>query len=85
MGPIWRIKKYIGRDNIVVKAQYKRANSKFRFKELDSSSQIFVEAFYQTDISDLNWDRKISETLIKTNEQLQNIDKAIKKLGSEEV
>ncbi|MCG3843322.1 hypothetical protein I3249_11090 [Psychrobacter sp. Ps1] len=79
------LKKYIGRDNIVVKAQYKRANSKFRFKELDSSSQIFVEAFYQTDISDLNWDRKISETLIKTNEQLQNIDKAIKKLGSEEV
>ena len=28
---------------------------------------------------------QISETLIKTNEQLQNIDKAIKKLGSEEV
>ncbi|MBF2719065.1 hypothetical protein IP510_04100 [Psychrobacter sp. NG254] len=79
------LKKYIGGNSIVVTAQYGRANAKFWFNQLSSSSKLSVEAFYQTDISDLNWDRKISETLIKTNEQLQNIDKAIKKLGSEEI
>ncbi|MBI0425935.1 hypothetical protein [Psychrobacter sp. NG27] len=79
------LKKYIDGNSIVVTAQYGRANAKFWFNQLSSSSKLSVEAFYQTDISDLNWDRKISETLIKTNEQLQNIDKAIKKLGSEEI
>lgn len=79
------LKKYIGGNNIVVTAQYKRANSKFWSNKMYSSSQLFVEAFYGTDISDSSWDKKISETLIKTNEQLQNIDKSIKKLGSGEI
>lgn len=79
------LKKYIGGNNIVVKAQYKRANSKFWSNKLYSSSQLFVEAFHGTDISDSNWDKKISESLVKTNEQLQNIEKAIKKLDSEEI
>lgn len=65
-----------------VKARYKRANSKFLFNKSASSSQLFVEAFAITDISDSNWGKKISETLIKTNKQLQNIDKSIKKIGS---
>lgn len=78
------LKKYIGGKNIIVKAKYRRANSMTWFNRSSSSSQLFVEAFHGTDISDSNWDKKISETLIKTNEQLQNIDKAIKKLGSGE-
>lgn len=68
----------------IVKAKYRRANSMTWFNRSSSSSQLFVEAFHGTDISDSNWDKKISESLIKTNEQLQNIDKAIKKLGSGE-
>ena len=76
------LKKYMGGDNIIVKTQYRKANSKFWFSRSSSSSQLFVEAFYGTDISDANWDKKISESLIKTNDQLQNTDKAIKKLGS---
>lgn len=79
------LKKYIGGNNIVVKAQYKRANSKFWSNKLYSSSQLFVEAFHGTDISDSNWDKKISESLVKTNVQLQNIEKAIKKLDSGEI
>ena len=78
------LKKYIGGNNIIVKAKYRRANSMTWFNRSSSSSQLFVEAFHGTDISDSNLDKKISETLIKTNEQLQNIDKAIKKLGSGE-
>lgn len=75
------LKKYIGGDSIVVTAQYGRANAKFSLNKLSSSSKLSVEAFHQTDISDSNWDKKISETLIKTNEQLKNIDKTIKNLG----
>lgn len=75
------LKKYIGGESIVVTAYYGRANAKFWLNKLSSSSKLSVEAFYQSDISDSNWDKKISETLIKTNEQLKSIDKAIKSLG----
>ena len=77
------LKKYIGGESIVITAQYERANAKFWFNQLSSSSKLSVEAFYQTDISDSNWDKKISEALVKTNDQLRNIDKTIKDLGSE--
>lgn len=78
------LKKAINGDNIVVTAKYKRANSKRWFNKASSSSQLFVEAFSTTDISDSNWDKKISETLVKTNKQLQNIDNTIKKIGVRE-
>ncbi|MGY3910004.1 hypothetical protein ACW5XW_01170 [Aeromonas piscicola] len=76
------LKKYIGGDSIFVKAKYKRANSKLPFNKSTSSSQLFIEAFATTDISDSNWDKKISEELVKTNKQLQNIEQSIKNIGS---
>jgi len=72
------LRKYIGEESIIVKSKYKRANSKFLFGSLGSSSQLFIEAFLTTDITDYNWNKKISETLVKTNKQLQNIDSSIK-------
>jgi len=76
------LKKYIGDENIKVSANYKRANSKFSIRKLSSSSKLFVESFAQTDISDSNWDKKISETLEKTNKQLQSIDRSIKNVAA---
>lgn len=75
------LKKYLGNESIVVTAEYKRANSKFATKKLSSSSQVFIESFAGTDISDSNWDKKISQSLEKTNKRLQGIEKAINKIS----
>ncbi|MBE5160330.1 hypothetical protein [Vibrio parahaemolyticus] len=68
------LKKYIGKKSIVVTAKYKRANSKLSFSKNTSSSQLFIEAFGETDISDFNWDKQLVEELKNTNKQLHKIE-----------
>lgn len=68
------LKKYIGKKNIVVTAKYKRANSKLSFFKNTSSSQLFIEAFGETDTSDFNWDKQLVEELKNTNKHLHKIE-----------
>ncbi|EEZ80893.1 hypothetical protein VMC_42600 [Vibrio alginolyticus 40B] len=68
------LKKYIGNKSIVIIAKYNRANSKLSFSKNSSSSQLFIEAFGETDISDFNWDKQLVEELKNTNKQLHKIE-----------
>jgi hypothetical protein len=76
--------KYIGDTNIVVTAKYKRPNARFPLRKLSSKSSLFVESFAHTDISDSNWDKKISESLKDTNKQLKEINRSIRHVAETE-
>lgn len=64
------LKKYIGKGNIVVTAQYKRTTTINIWKK-SSSSKLFIEAFYGSDMSDSNWDKKLVDELKITNNILK--------------
>lgn len=72
------LKKYIGTKPIVVTAKYNRANSKLSLSNNSSSSQLFIEAFGGTDISDLNWDKQLVAELKNTNKQLNKIEQNLR-------
>ncbi|EKT4488625.1 MULTISPECIES: hypothetical protein [Shewanella] len=76
-GQFGGLKKSIGISPISVSASYRRANDKVPFRKLKSTSVLYIEELATVDISDNNWDKKLYETLIKTNKQLDKISNAI--------
>ena len=72
------LSKFLGKTPITVKSKYKRSRSIRPYSQyLESESQLDIQCFAATDISDHNWGPKIVKTLENTNKELSKISKSI--------